>query len=144
MASRNPVTFAIYPEPHRRNCRLYYAVFIWRTKQDMHNAVAALRKLRKWSRVGNNYLGIVMGFTNRDPKVPHCVGHVHLCRKAARRGGIVTHEMAHAASYYWMNHVGSMRMIETAERNDERFAYIVGELNRQYWANWYRSVGEPH
>lgn len=89
-------------------------------------------KYQHKGKVDRGYLGQV----NYHRRMPDgSVGQVLLCNKAIG-AGIVSHEMTHAAVFYLRNH---RRMNIAAYRNDERLAYLQGNLTREFWWEWWKT-----
>lgn len=55
-------------------------------------------------------------------------------------GGVVSHEMTHAALYWCMRNIKKFDPMKK-KAHDERFAGLQGELVRQFWNRWYVRKG---
>lgn len=133
--------FRVYPDKKT----LYYRVFVFPSLRKMRSWVAKARKNKN----PGTWHGAEMIPATR------CLGMVHHCdrvdfRKGKRArlhpevglillvrghhgGGVVSHEAAHAARYYF----GRMRLKIEDPAQDEHFAWVVGnivsQIGRKVW-----------
>lgn len=54
---------------------------------------------------------------------------------SARKGGIVSHEIAHMATF-WQQFMGRTKDI-FSKANNEKFCWIIGEMVHDYWLQWW-------
>lgn len=134
-------TFPVWPE--RARSKDFYRVRIFATRELMHEYL----KLAAGGRVdprceasarGMKVYQLARGKWTRVNRV----GEV--CFYAGRCGaGIVAHEMTHAASYWLCNHRRVKPQIPSVGNSprrgfDERQAYAVGEMVKQFYRAFYR------
>lgn len=132
---RATVTFRLYPESGRRYVRVHVHPTkaamreYWRTSEARFNGgtwagrVAYCTDVRKWFITAD-------GRSRRDP----CVAEVNLF--ASRLGtAVVTHEFFHA-TVAWGRRIGldftRLDAEDSVNHDEERLAYVHGELCRQF------------
>ena len=121
--------------------RNWYRVLIFPRVNQMHEFYDAQWKSGEVCSCKHQHRGkIDRGFLGQvnyiRPKMPDgSLGQILLCKKAIG-AGIVSHEMTHAAVFYLRNHQG---MNISNPRNDERLAYLQGDLTREFWREWWKT-----
>ena len=69
---------------------------------------------------------------------PQQFGVLMFTKNSARKSGIVSHELAHAVSFYWpYREKDNWGKILGEGKVNERFAWITGDFVSQYWRQWY-------
>lgn len=129
--------FRVYPEPGIS--KRYYKVVILPTRAAMYETNRRFRKAWRLRRMANNFEALATWHEGGDKRRPNQIGHLLFYRASAKRGGIVVHELFHAALYYWCNQRRlPLNSIRTSKAREERFANILGRMTTQYWRAWYR------
>jgi len=123
----------------------WYRVLIFPRVSQMHEfyhrqwtsgEVCDCRRMHK-GKMDCQFLGQVSYIRPRPPD--GSLGQIIFCAKAIG-AGVVSHEMTHAAVFYLRNHRG---MNISNSKNDERLAYLQGDLTRDFWNQWYAAKRKP-
>ena len=113
----------------------YFKVIIFHTKNSMYKYRDGLTKdganvMRKPHR----YAAICSVWPSKTEKKQY--GALLFTRASARKSGVVSHEIAHATTY-WFKHAEKRKNIYKDDVADERYALLLGNLVAQYWHQWY-------
>lgn len=131
------------------NRRHYIEVFIWDDKESMYaaNDFNASKHRPERVRAENNnehnydaYAAMMIWFVPKDAgqkiRAPKKFGEIHVVYDNYGIG-IVTHEVAHIASYW-----GDFMDWDIYGKHNEKFAHVTGELNRQFYVqHWKKFPG---
>lgn len=134
-----PLTCKLYLRRRGRR-RPYYKVLVFSSRRELCEFGRAHAKLLgdgigSRSRYWRGAWAFARRF--RYPERHGPVGVILFCREGIG-SGIVAHEMAHAA-LFWITPVGWPKVIGKGQ--NERLAWAVGELVRQFWRWHYRLPG---
>lgn len=125
-----------------RGSPYFYRCLIFKTLKGMrlflHLREKRLGTTRRFDRTEGlcSYTGVL-------PRCRYGIGIIVMSVESERPVTIATHELTHAAIFYWtrglnkrmadLDHRGTM-----ASKNEERFCRISQELHRTFWLGWQR------
>lgn len=136
--------FRIKCEPRSK---WYYRVYVFDTRRTL---VAFLDELsRRDGEYRSGRYRRTEGFCRWSgplKRAPHCVGLIAMHSQTDRPVSVASHELAHAAMFYWtctahrkMRELDRKRKgTRHASRREERFCRISQELARTFWTGWQR------
>lgn len=75
------------------------------------------------------------GLKGKIEKVSGEIGSISLVPHGCT-SGVVSHEMTHAALYWFSKNHGSYKKLEKS-KYDEMMAWVQGNLVSQFWTKWY-------
>jgi len=128
-------TFKIFL-PKKGKKEEYFKVMIFSSKKSMYK----IRKILEDE--GANHMG-KMNFAAictayESKKDQQQFGVLMFTRNSARKSGIVSHEIAHAVSFYWpYREKDNWSKILGEGKTNERFAWVLGDFVSQYWRQWH-------
>ena len=132
--TKNYTKFKIFPKKYDK---FYYDVCIFKDKVSMrkfstelfpamgkHRFEAATHSFKAYKTVkGKEQLSDMIGTV--------------LFYKGGFGVGVVAHEIAHAANYYFVNRGDGISMVDKTDKdwltNDENYALCIGYMNNQFW-----------
>lgn len=130
------VAFKIYADNKK-----YYKVFITSTKNQMYYLRDEIAKIQNIAPLKHRYLGVCSWYQHKDKRFKNQIGSIHFYLDSSKRAGIVAHELAHAALYYWMHEKKKkLDVIKKSKYQEEKFCHLVGNLSAHYWNNWYKNT----
>lgn len=150
----NAVNFKLYPEksygPLKDSNRLerdkyYYQVYIFYSKQSM-------KKFRKLLQSKDNANKLQSSETEFEAQVStykskfienrYQFGVILFYKKSAKKAGTVSHEMLHAATFWWKSVFSKREWNKILDdmSNNELLCYLLGDMVTWYWIFWYKAV----
>lgn len=117
----------------------FYRVYVFNQRLSMYKFRAELQIYDKAPKLKNfDFAAIVSSYISKYKGNEKQIGTI-LFWKNRIGCGIVAHEICHAANYYWraLRQERAGNIFKNA-REDENFAYILGELVSQFWNSYYK------
>jgi hypothetical protein len=133
--------FRIYPEDKH-----YYRVIIFDSKESMLRYWYNYRKKSGQKKIERDFEGICQSYEIRLYKknkateiIKNEIGFI-LLWKGRIDVEVISHEMCHAVTY-WCKKVGfNLNTSRIISKNDERYAYAVGSMVKQFWREYYKTI----
>lgn len=130
-------SFKVFPN----KSKWYYKVCIFSRKESMYKARKFIEENDSISKIRGKYKfqAVCSSYSSRHKENKNQFGIIMFYLNSSKRGGTVSHEFAHATTYFFKTEQNN-RDIFFDNKADEEYARMLGSMVAQYWKNWYKVV----